>query len=209
MTYPILAAIAVAWIERMDLSKVTSFLENLSPTPGRRQPVVLKNGVTVLRDDYKSPIETVETALDAFGTIPANRRLAVIGKISELPGKRGPTYRWLGEKAANVADKMIFIGGKRQLSSFRSGVKNVKLSSDSVVYHAKNIKNAISVLKKLLMFGDLVLLKGRNAQKLQRIVLGLEGKAVRCELRECTTKLTTCDLCPMLESGWSDGRTVF
>jgi len=209
MIYPILAAIAVTWAEGLDLFKIIPFLESLVPTPNRLQPIILENGVTILCDDFKSPIETVEAALDTFCSLPAKRRIFVIGMLDEISGKFGPTYRWLGEQAAHASGKIIFIGTRKALKRIRSGIKRVESSLDSVIYPAKNTNHAVEILHKLLNPGDLVLLKGRGSQKLQRIVLGLEGRTVQCDLKECKTKITACRNCPMLESGWDNSITVF
>jgi len=209
MIYPILAAIAVIWAEGLDLFKTLPFLESLAPTPNRLQPIILENGVTILCDDFKAPIETVEAALDTFCSLPAKRRIAVIGMLDEISGKFGPTYRWLGEQVTYAADKIIFIGSRKALKRIRSGIKRAKSSLDSIIYPAKSINHAIEISQDILKSGDLVLLKGRGSQKLQRIVLGLEGRSVQCGLKECKTKITTCRNCPMLEKGWNDGRTVF
>jgi len=209
MIYPLLAAIAVAWVKEMDLSEIKPFLEAMAPTSGRLQPVVLKNGVIILRDDYKSPEETYKAAFDAFKKIPARRRIAVIGEIEELHGKSGLTYRWLGEQVAHISNEIIFIGGKKRLKPFRSGVRNSGFSNDPIIYAAKSIRQATEILKKLLKPDDLVLLKGSGSQKLERIILNLEGQSVRCELKECSVRFIECKNCPMLKRGWGDGRSVF
>jgi UDP-N-acetylmuramoyl-tripeptide--D-alanyl-D-alanine ligase len=209
MIYPILASIAVAWAEGLDLFKIIPFLESLVPTPNRLQPIILDNGATILCDDFKAPIETVEVALDTFRSLPAKRRIAVIGMLDEISDKFGPTYRWLGERVAHAADKIVFIGDRKALKRVRSGMKRVKSSLDSTIYPAKDINHAVEILHKLLQSGDLVLLKGRGSQKLQRIVLGLEDRSVQCTLKECKTKITTCRNCPMLEKGWNDRISVF
>ena len=47
----------------------------------------------------------------------------------------------------------------------------------------------------------MVLLKGRDDERIERVALALTGREVRCALRHCEAKLR-CHLCPMLERGW-------
>jgi hypothetical protein len=46
-----------------------------------------------------------------------------------------------------------------------------------------------------------VLIKGRDTQRLERISLALAGREVRCRLSFCGTKAIRCEHCPMLERG--------
>ena len=91
MVYPILAAVAVALSEGFRLEQILPALEALPPTPGRLQPMRLASGAYVLRDDYKSTLETIEAALDVFSQIPAHRRIVVLGEVSEPPGSQAPS----------------------------------------------------------------------------------------------------------------------
>jgi hypothetical protein len=43
-----------------------------------------------------------------------------------------------------------------------------------------------------------VLVKGRESQRLARVVLGLAGSVVRCERSPCSLHLTFCDDCSLL-----------
>ncbi len=96
MIYPILAAVAVAQLEGFTLDRALARLSELEPTRGRMQPVLLPNGVTVLRDDFKSALETVHTALDVLGEIPASRRVVLLGSVNEPPGAQRPIYQAIG-----------------------------------------------------------------------------------------------------------------
>ena len=63
-------------------------------------------------------------------------------------------------------------------------------------------------LSALLEPGDVVLLKGRDTERLARVALILQGRTVRCDIRECTLRTVACDSCAMLESGWGNHRVV-
>ncbi len=93
MVYPILAAVAVALAEGLALDDVIPALEALGPTPGRLEPIHLDNGAIILRDDIKSALETIDTALEVFSKIPAQRKIIVMGEISEFPGNQRWLYR--------------------------------------------------------------------------------------------------------------------
>jgi UDP-N-acetylmuramoyl-tripeptide--D-alanyl-D-alanine ligase len=89
MAYPILAAVAVALAEGFTLDEIIPRLEALTPTAGRMEAVPLANGAILLRDDFKSALETFDAALDTLSEIPARRRIVVFGEVSEPPGSQG------------------------------------------------------------------------------------------------------------------------
>ena len=72
--------------------------------------------------------------------------------------------------------------------------------------HAKDV---IQVLEQLgdLGPGDVVLVKGRDTQRLSRISLALAGRTVRCDIPRCHAPVD-CEECPMLERGWNGARVV-
>ncbi|HEX6015341.1 MAG TPA: hypothetical protein VFY87_26790, partial [Geminicoccaceae bacterium] len=89
MVYPVLAAVAVAWAEGRPLERAVADLEALPPQPGRLQLEPLANGAWLVRDEFKSSLETIEAALDVMAELPG-RRIVVIGSVSEPPGSQGP-----------------------------------------------------------------------------------------------------------------------
>jgi len=206
MVYPILAAIATAFAEGFPLEHILPPLEKLSPTPGRLEPIQLANGAVILRDDFKSPLETIHAALDLFSEIPAKRRRVVLGEVSEPPGSQGPIYRDIGERIASIASHVMFIGGNFQ--RYAAGVRRGGLPSSSIIDAGRSVLKAAELLGEDLRPGDVVLIKGRDTQRLGRITLALTGRKVRCDIDFCDTRAVDCETCPILEHGY-EGQPVF
>jgi UDP-N-acetylmuramyl pentapeptide synthase len=205
MVYPILAAVAVSLAEGFALDQVIPALEALPPTPGRLEPIQLANGVIILRDDFKSALETIEAALEVLSEIPAQRRIAVLGDVEEPPGSQGPIYRQIGERIAKIASYAIFIGGNYQ--PYAAGAVRGGLPRDVLINARRSVLKAVEVLREGLGPGDVVLIKGRTNQRLERIAFALAGKKVKCNISFCDMKVR-CENCPMLERGWEDLKTV-
>ena len=51
---------------------------------------------------------------------------------------------------------------------------------------------------RLVLPGDVILLKGHNEQKFARIVLAMQGRDVRCRRIECRLEFQPCDTCALL-----------
>jgi UDP-N-acetylmuramyl pentapeptide synthase len=198
MIYPVLAAIAVASLEGIDLDEALSRVECLSPTRGRMQPVALPSGVIVLRDDYKSSLETIEAALDVFGEVPAARRIVVLGDVSEPPtGGWRRTYRDLGAHVARVASLLVVVGGG--LQAYSSGARAAGMPRAAIIDGGRTPRQVADALSELLRPGDVVLIKGRASQMLDRVRLILEGRRVTCDIRFCPLRTGECEGCAMLE----------
>lgn len=196
MLYTILAAIAVAEAAGLALDAVLPRLDRLPPTPGRLEPVALPNGAWLLRDDFKSGLETFGPALSVLADVPAGRRLAVLGAVTEPPGSQGPIYRDLGERFGRVTDSLVIIGGNFQ--RYAAGAR--RSGHDAATLHdaGSSVARASALLQERLQPGDVVLIKGRHDQRLERIGLALQGHAVRCVLERCEVKVRSCAQCPML-----------
>jgi len=202
MAYAVLAAIAVATAEGNDLEDVLARLETMEPPPGRLQPVRLPNGAYLLRDDHKSSLETIDTALDVLSEIPA-RRIVVLGDISEPPGSQGPIYRRIGERLAGIATRIIIVGG-HATREYATGATKAGFPSPMLVNAGKSYLAAVDAVREDLSAGDVVLIKGRNTQRLERIAFSLQDRSVGCELVFCRAVNLRCGGCPMLETGWKD-----
>jgi len=201
LVYSILAAAAAAVGEGIGLAEVLPRLETLGPTPGRMQIVALDGGAYLLRDDYKSSMETIEAALETLSQIPATNRIAVLGEVSEPPGSQGPIYKKLGEQAVRAATKVILVTEKRAFERYRSGLYAGGLPREAIVYAGRSAASAAEILRQRLEPGDVVLVKGKDVQRLERISFALMGREVRCDLTRCQLKATRCATCDLLERG--------
>jgi hypothetical protein len=66
-------------------------------------------------------------------------------------------------------------------------------------HSVRTVSEAITFLRDSLRADDVVLVKGRETQRLTRIILALAGRNVRCQIEQCRLHLTFCDDCPLLE----------
>jgi UDP-N-acetylmuramyl pentapeptide synthase len=206
MVYSVLAAISVALAEGFSLESALHKIETLAPTPGRLETVALANGAFLLRDDFKSSLETIDAALDVLAAIPAERCIVVLGDVEEPPGSQGPIYGRLGERIASVATRAVFVASERR--RYTTGARRAGMAPEALIDAGADALQAVATIQADLRRGDVLLIKGRSTQRLERIALALAGRRVRCELKSCDA-MVRCDRCPMLERGWDGRRVVF
>ena len=207
MVYPILAAVAVSLAEGLTFEQIIPALEALRATPGRMELIRLANGGRILRDDYKSGLETIDAALDALAEIPAQRRVIVMGEISEPPGSQGQIYRRLGERVGHIVSLAIFVGASSAWSPFATGVKRGGLPPDRIINAGGSVRKSVEVLRDNVRPDDVVLVKGRGNQRLERVVLGLMGRVVDCDVSFCNAHVN-CSRCPMLVADGASPRAA-
>lgn len=201
MLFPVLAGLAAAWTEGLDLDAAKARLEALPATPGRMAPADVGGGVTVLNDAFKSSYETFATALEQTAEIEARRRLLVVADISEPPVNQTQAYVDLGECFAKVPDAYILHVG-RDYRRLRSGAARAGFPKERIEHVGKSVLGAIEAVRERMAPGDLILLKGRDVQRLERVLLALQGEKVGCDLQYCDLRSNRCDGCPVLGGGW-------
>jgi UDP-N-acetylmuramoyl-tripeptide--D-alanyl-D-alanine ligase len=202
MIYPVLAAVAVSQVEGVRLDDALARLEALSPTPGRMEPVALPNGAILLRDDYKMTVETIHAALDVLDEIPAERKVVFFGDMSAMQGREWPIYVSVGMHVARVASRFWLTG--RSSKRYAAGARKAGMPREAIVDTGRTVQEAAARLRAMLRPGDVVLMKGRRGQKLDRVRLMLEGREVGCSIKLCEIRTMECVDCPMLERGWGD-----
>ena len=73
----------------------------------------------------------------------------------------------------------------------------------------RSVLRAAEIVREELGPGDVVLIKGRNNQRFERVALALQGRRVVCDIPVCrAVPRLRCASCPMLERGWAGRRVV-
>jgi UDP-N-acetylmuramoyl-tripeptide--D-alanyl-D-alanine ligase len=198
MVYPVLAAAAAAYGEGIPLHSVLPVLAGLSPAPGRMQPVKLPNGMVLLRDDYKSSLETIETALATLAEIDAPRKIVVLGEVSEPPGSQGFIYGKIGERLAETADAVVLVTERKAFERYRAGLNRGGFPRAAIINANRSSLKAAEAVQRMAEPGDVVLIKGKDIQRLERVAFALSGQTVRCNLAYCHRKASRCAHCELL-----------
>jgi UDP-N-acetylmuramyl pentapeptide synthase len=204
--YPALAALAVAQAMGVPLAAAAARLATVKPAPGRLQPVPLPGGATLIRDEFKSAEETIHAALDLLATVPAGRRIVVLGDVNEPRGSEGPIYRAIGARVAAIAEVAVLVG-RKATSGYSAGAVARGMPRSAVHKTGHDTAAAAELLRGLLQPGDVVLIEGRGDQRLERVALALTGRAVRCDRTSCHFLKTRCDTCSLLGCADAARRT--
>jgi hypothetical protein len=82
------------------------------------------------------------------------------------------------------------------------------MPKSAVINAGRSARDAAEALSEVLLPGDVLLIKGRGPEKLDRVRLILQGRRVGCDIRYCSLRTLECEQCPMLERGWEGHRVI-
>ena len=198
----VLAALAAGVTLGVPLSQAAAAVATVPPFPGRMSTAVVE-GVTFIRDDWKAPSWTMAAALDFMREARAQRKIIVLGTISDTVGTRTTPYLSAAEAGVKMADQMIFVGPR----SF-SALRTKQDVTDQRLLAFATVKAASDHLRRFLRAGDLVLLKGSHAaDHLMRVILARTDD-VACWRADCG-KQVFCDSCSLrLVASGDDGASA-
>ncbi len=187
----VLAAVATAYSLGVPLARIAERIASVAPLRGRMSLERLPGDISVLRDDWKAPVWSLETAFQILRDARAARRLIVLGTLSDYPGSSRRVYLRAIRAALECAEQVILVGERADRAERFVG------GAPGSVLGFRTVREAAAYLAGELRAGDLVLLKGSNtSDHLARIPLALAAE-VGCWRTRCGRQ-EFCDDCGLL-----------
>lgn len=169
MIYPALAAAALGVSCNMSLFNIKKGLEKVKPASHRLQLLEGINGFNVLDDTYNSSPIAVEESLNVLNELSARKRIVVLGEMKELGIYSEHLHRAVAQKLSkDKPDLIIFGTGDTEYifdELMKLGFPEEKIE--------RNLSNN-QIVSKIIRYagkGDLVLVKGSHAVKLNEVVI--------------------------------------
>jgi len=161
-----LAAAAVGLAARCTTDEILAGLAVGWSAP-HRDHLVRAGDVTILDDSYNASPGSVRAALDLLASLPASRRVAVLGEMLELGDSHETGHREVGEAAAEVAELLLVVGDGAE--ALAAGAIDAGLAPEAVL-RAPDAEAALDVLRPRLRADDLVLVKASRGIGLDALV---------------------------------------
>ena len=191
-----LAAVAVALAEGVDLDIVLARLAYCKPGPKRLEPVQTSGGTWLLNDIIKSHEETIYAALELLEQITNMRRTLILGDIEEPLESSHRLHTKLGVRIAGSVDRLICVG--QNYRSLSAGALKAGMLPENIINSSGSLRIALNLLMTELGSRDVVLIKGRGKDGLDRIRLAFQGQEVHCTALPCPLKRRSCHRCDRL-----------
>jgi UDP-N-acetylmuramoyl-tripeptide--D-alanyl-D-alanine ligase len=183
--YSSLAALAVGISLNMNLVEATENLAGFIPPKGRMNLIKGSKKTTIIDDTYNSSPVALSSALQTLQDLKTKKRkIAVLGDMMELGKHTSESHKSAGVLAASSCDVLVTVGLRSRVlaeSAIDSG-----LDEDSVLQFDDSLE-AGKYLKSILKEGDIILVKGSQSTRMERVVkeiMAEPGQAVDLLVRQ-------------------------
>ncbi|HEX7472974.1 MAG TPA: UDP-N-acetylmuramoyl-tripeptide--D-alanyl-D-alanine ligase [Candidatus Limnocylindrales bacterium] len=168
-----LAAAAVGSAAGCTLDEIVAGLAAGWAAP-HRDRLVRAGDVTILDDSYNASPGSVLAALDLLATLPASRRVAVLGEMLELGDAHESGHREVGRATAPLVGLLVVVGPGA--GALAEGAIEGGLAAERILRVA-DAEAALEVLRPRLRVGDTILVKGSRGIALDGLVERLVAEA--------------------------------
>lgn len=167
--YPAMAAIAIGIELGLNLVEIGQALENFALPSGRMNILAgIKNSL-IIDDTYNaSSPHSVIAAVAALENIEAPRKIIVLGDMLELGEDTESAHREVAKRFLRVDGAILLAVGERMMFALEE-LKKHKLNPDRV-YHFSSPMKAGAALQKIIKEGDLILVKGSQGMRMEKVV---------------------------------------
>ncbi len=160
-------ALALATTLHLSANEALKGLKRYSPPPGRARLLKGKKGITLIDDSYNASPSAVEEALTALQLVPASRRIVAIGDMLELGRYSMGEHERIGTLTTKYVDVLVTVG--RRAEALRMSAIAGGMAQENALGFATSIE-AGNALADFIQEGDVVLIKGSQGIRMERIV---------------------------------------
>lgn len=166
--YNYAAAVAVGSLLGVDLSEAAEALRGHVPPPGRMRLLPGLKDALIIDDTYNSSPAAMSRALQALKEVKGvTRKIAVLGDMLELGQFSVQAHQEAGAQVTESADILITVG-VRARGIAKGALEHGLLSEQILQYDDAYL--AGNELEMMLREGDVVLIKGSQSMRLERVV---------------------------------------
>ncbi len=155
------AASAVGLALGMNLVQIDEALRGYHGPKGRLKILRGIKNSNIIDDTYNASPAATHLALETLRDVPALRKIAVLGDMLELGEHSEKAHRAIGVFASGIVDILVCVGPR---------AKDIASAFSKEVFVFDNSNDAKSKVKELISEHDLVLVKGSQGMRMERIV---------------------------------------
>lgn len=176
------AAVAIAGHFGIPVATAVERLSaRMQPTAGRLRPIAGVKGCLILDDSYNAAPASVRAGLAALAQfVPASgaRRIAVLGKMAELGTYATDAHAAVGQQVAQTADMFVAVG--QEMRGAKEAAAAAGMTPNVLSWFATP-EAAAAFLDGNVGAGDVVLVKGSQSARMEKVVKALMAEPLRAE----------------------------
>ena len=172
--YSALAAFAVGVALGFNFVSMLESINRFERPAGRLKLVFGRNGSSILDDTYNSSPAALDLAIESASDLETpGRRIAVLGDMLELGKHTDSAHRAIGQKIPHYFSLLFTVG--QRAGGFVRGAVDAHMDPSKIVSFSDSV-SAGEHLKNFLEHGDLVLVKGSQGMRMERVVERIMAK---------------------------------
>ncbi|MEA2092533.1 MAG: UDP-N-acetylmuramoyl-tripeptide--D-alanyl-D-alanine ligase [Patescibacteria group bacterium] len=150
--------------------EITKSLKKVRPAKGRMYPIKGIKNTFIIDGSYNASPLSTKSALLTLKKVKGKRKIAVVGDMLELGRYSINEHRKIGKLAVDCCDYLFAVGEFSsivQKSAISEGMKRDK------VFSFLKSTDAIKKIEKTILSGDVILIKGSQGVRTEKIVYAL------------------------------------
>ncbi len=163
-----LAAIIVARRMGFEMKEINNALRDFE-LPEMRLNIYKTNGITFINDAYNANPVSMSAAIDVLDNFPCQgRRIFCFGQMLELGRNSEKLHFQIAQKIARSKTNILII-----VSEFAQSIREEAIKTglkENCCFAANNIEQAKRILHEITQTGDVVLIKGSRAMRMEKII---------------------------------------
>lgn len=177
--YMALASLAAGVSQGLNLIKTSELLSNMRPLAGRLNLIKGAKSSLIFDDTYNSSPIALEAAIETLVEFPARRKVAVLGDMLELGRHTIDAHKEAGRIIREKKIDLLFTVGPR--SKFTAEEVRARGFNPENIFEFSIADEAGEAVKEKIQEGDLILVKGSQAMRMEKVVEKIMAKP---ELKE-------------------------
>ena len=166
--YSALMAIAVGIKFEINLVEVAAALENFVSPCGRMNLLKGIKNTLLIDDSYNASPTSVCAALEVLEEVKAKRKIVVLGDMLELGIETEKGHHEVARKFLEIGGDIFFAVGPRMKLAAEE-LKNKNFPKDKIFYFQDPIMAGLK-LQEVMKEGDLVLVKGSQGARMEKVL---------------------------------------
>lgn len=167
--YPLTAAVAVGLSQSISIIHMTSALAQHTAPPGRMNLIEGMNDSLIIDDSYNASPIAVERALESLAALEVpGKKIVVIGDMLEIGRFTAAEHKKVGEHVAKIGvAHLVAVGLRAEYVAEEACKHGMK---ESQVSYVRTADEAIKIVQPLLKKGDVMLVKGSQGIRAEKVV---------------------------------------
>lgn len=166
--YAALAALALSSGLKWNIVEAIGALKHYDVPPGRMRLLQGKQGSLIIDDTYNSSPFACKSALQTLGEVRSDgKKIAILGDMLELGKHTIDAHKEVGKLAYENAEMLVVIGLRAK--SIKEGAEEAGMDPKKI-FEFVTSSEAGEYVESLVKKGDLVLVKGSQGMRMERVV---------------------------------------